>query len=132
MTEQQTHPFIVVAEDDDELRWCLAESMTRLGWRVLELEDAFELEDYLGFVKRMGNPDGLPDAILSDVRMPGGSGLDVLLRARALGFAGPIVVLTAFPSQELGRSVENLGNARLIGKPAPMREVTSVIASLLH
>lgn len=126
------HPFIVVAEDDDRLRWCLAESMTRLGWRVLELEDAFELEDYLRFVQRMGNPEGLPDLLLSDVRMPGGSGLELLQRARATGFVRPVVVLTAFPSPELARGVAELGEARLVGKPASMREVTALITSLLR
>lgn len=118
---------IAVAEDDDELRWLLCDAFAKRGWRVVELEDTSELDDYFEFVERHGAPPGLPDVVLTDLRMPGGSGLDALSRARAQGVTCPFVVLTAFPEWEVESRILRLGNATMISKPAKLADVARII-----
>lgn len=121
---------IAVAEDDDELRWLLCDAFQKRGWRVIELEDTSELDDYFEFVERHGAPPGLPDVVLSDLRMPGGSGLDALARARANGVTCPFVVLTAFPEWEVESRILKLGNATMVSKPAKLADVAKVIEAV--
>ena len=105
----------------------LCDAFAKRGWRVVELEDTSELDDYLEFVERHGAPPGLPDAVLADVRMPGGSGLDALSRARAHGVTCPFIVLTAFPEWERERRVLRLGGTVLLSKPAKLADVAAAI-----
>lgn len=123
--------LVVVAEDDDDLRWCLIDALSKLDVRVVELEDSFELDDFFRFAERLGLPKGLPDVVVTDVRMPGGSGLDALRRARAEGVRCPFVVLTGFPGAEMEALVASLGDAVLVGKPAPMPLVVKTVSELL-
>ena len=58
--------------------------LTRAGHTVVSLEDGFELADYLELVLAAGGLE-LPDLILSDVRMPGRTGLEVLAQVRQRG-----------------------------------------------
>jgi DNA-binding response OmpR family regulator len=122
---------VVVAEDDDELRALLCDAVAARGWRVVELEDVAELDDYVAFIVRHGAPQGLPDAVLTDVRMPGGSGLDVIARARSAGVHCPFVVLTAFPGPDIEARVRTLGSTWLVGKPAPLKLVCDTVALAL-
>ncbi|MFT3711387.1 MAG: response regulator [Archangium sp.] len=123
--------MLAIAEDDDELRFLLCDAFERRGWRVVELEDTSELDDYFEFVERHGAPQGLPDAVLTDLRMPGGSGLDALARARANGVTCPFVVLSAFPDWEVEKRVVALGNAVLLSKPAKLNDVADLLEHII-
>jgi DNA-binding response OmpR family regulator len=129
--QQAPSAVVVVAEDDDELRALLCDAVTARGWRAVELEDVSELDDYVAFVVRHGAPHGLPDAVLTDIRMPGGSGLDAIARAREAGVTCPFVVLTAFPGPDIEARVRGLGATFLVGKPAPLKQVCDAVALAL-
>jgi DNA-binding response OmpR family regulator len=122
---------LAIAEDDDELRFLLCDAFHKRGWRVVEIEDTSELDDYFEFVERHGAPRGLPDAVLTDLRMPGGSGLDALSRARAKGVVCPFVVLSAYPDWEVEKRVLALGNAVLISKPAKLNDVAELLIKII-
>jgi two-component system cell cycle response regulator CpdR len=123
--------MVVVAEDDDELRELLVWSLRRDGLRIIELEDGAELLDYVNFIGRFGNPVGLPDLILTDVMMPGASGLDVIALARARGVSCPFVVLTAFADGAVERSAEALGNTTVLSKPQDLDVLREVVRARL-
>ena len=56
------------------------------------------------------------DLLVSDVRMPFFSGLDVLRKLRANHWSTPVLLMTAFGEPSLGLQVQNL-NALLLNKP---------------
>jgi CheY-like chemotaxis protein len=109
-------PLLALAEDDELLRDTLSDALERDGWQVLALEDGYELADYLEFALKGKQPS----LVLTDVRMPGLSGLEVVERARARGIVCPIVVMTSWPDPKLSERAKALGRTLLIPKPAEL------------
>ena len=77
---------ILVVEDESTLREGIATAFRDRGWHVAEASDA-ELASGL----LQGE---VYDVVVTDYRMPGGSGLDVVRRCR-LTNEGTVVVMTA-------------------------------------
>ena len=85
---------ILIVEDDEIFRQRLARAMTDRGLEVRTASDAPE-----ALVEaRKGEP---PELAVVDLRMPGGSGLDVVRELKALEPAMRILVLTGYGRGEL-------------------------------
>ena len=109
--------LVLLAEDDDDLRALLRDSLEAEGHRVVELEDGYELGDYVQVSKSSVSGRIRPDLIITDVRMPGRSGLEVARHAREVGLDCPIIVVSAFADPAMRRAVDELGGATLLAKP---------------
>ncbi len=120
---------ILVAEDDDAFRLLLMSHLRDAGHHPVELEDGSELEDYLTLSQMKSVT--LPDLILTDLRMPGSSGLEVVRRARANGLRCPIVLLTAFPAPEVFEEAEAIGHITVLGKPIELERITECVSDLV-
>jgi CheY-like chemotaxis protein len=120
---------ILVAEDDDAFRLLLLEALRDAGHFPVELEDGYELEDYLELTRTQGVT--LPDLILTDLRMPGASGLEVVRRARQNGLRCPIVLLTAFPAPEVFEEADRIGHITVLGKPIEFERITECVSDLV-
>lgn len=83
-------PDILLVEDKDSLRKVLRLTLEAAGYTVTECVDARSAATEIGRV-----PHRL---VLTDLRMPHGSGLDVLRAARAADSDIPVIVMTAFGS----------------------------------
>lgn len=102
---------ILVAEDEPAMREVLATVLREHGYQVATVSSGLELKRMLG----AGCSSGF-DLILSDVRMPGASGLDVIEDLRQAGDGTPVVIVTAFPRQEVIERARGL-TVRLLAKP---------------
>lgn len=71
------------------------------------------------------------DLLITDVRMPWMSGLQVSLSARNSGIAFPIILITAFPDDTLRQQVDHLGHAFLLEKPFPPEQLLSLVRACL-
>lgn len=120
-------PRILLAEDDAELRALLTLTLAREGYAVVALEDGFELSDYVSLTKVCGGPLLPPDLILSDVRMPGLTGLDVLAQAQASGLFCPVVILSAFADDATREEARRLGASAFLDKPVDMELLTATV-----
>jgi FixJ family two-component response regulator len=69
--------------------------------------------------------------VLSDIQMPGMSGLDLLSRLRELRPKLPVVLMTAFPDERVRARAETEGAVRLFVKPCDPDELIAVIETLL-
>lgn len=101
---------ILLAEDDDELRSVLKSILEALDLEVNAVTSGFGLLDRLA-------AGGQFDLVVSDVRMPGMSGLQVALALRNAGFDMPLIIMSAFGSGELERRVASLKDAVFVAKP---------------
>lgn len=78
------------------------------------------------YVKK-GNPllvEGGVDLLVTDVRMPGFSGLDVLTALRRVSVRCPVVLVTAFGDEALHQFARQLGVVAVLDKPFDVNELT--------
>ncbi|MEP6068308.1 MAG: sigma 54-interacting transcriptional regulator, partial [Paracoccaceae bacterium] len=108
------HPFSVLIVDDDKaMRTSLVELMQAAGWHVDALPRASKVMDHL--------KDTTPDVILSDVRMPGMSGLELLDHLR-VGIDPPLVLISAHGDIPMAVEALQAGAYSFVEKPYdPMR-----------
>ncbi|MET0792566.1 MAG: response regulator [Polyangiaceae bacterium] len=102
---------VLVAEDEPAMREVLETVLRECGYQVASVSTGTELDEAL--TQRRSTPF---DLIVSDVRMPGASGLDVIDRLRESGDATPAVIVTAFPQAEIRERARGL-EVRLLPKP---------------
>jgi CheY-like chemotaxis protein len=119
---------VLVAEDDDAMRELLEEALAQHGYEVVSLEDGFELGDYLELAQ--AGQGRVPDAIVTDVRMPGRTGLEALA-SFAVASRCPVVVISAFADAETRASAKRLGAAVVLEKPFEVEALTSALEKLL-
>jgi DNA-binding response OmpR family regulator len=119
---------IVLAEDDAELRQLLVSALARDGHEVIAARDGSELVTRLGafWIRHAA-----PDLIITDVRMPGASGLDVLEVLRARLWKTPVIVITAFGDRAIHEKARSLGAARVFDKPFDVDDLRAAVSSLL-
>jgi DNA-binding response OmpR family regulator len=106
---------IVLAEDDDEIRWGLISLMVQRGWMVYAAPHGADLLDYLAS-SMLEHLSPLPDVIISDVRMPGFNGLGILEGLRGAGWLTPFIIITAFGDSDTRACAARL-QAKVFDKP---------------
>jgi CheY-like chemotaxis protein len=123
---------ILVAEDDIEMRSLVASVLRRGGYQVVEAESGPELLDRARFAQWNGGSQDQIDLVISDVRMPGCTGLEALSLLRQLGFLAPIIVVTAFGDADTHAEAARLGAKAVLDKPFDMEKLRSTVRSALR
>lgn len=90
-------PRLVLAEDDDMVRWVLRDLFQGQGFDVSCLPDGFQLLTYL----ERGPLLGRADAVVTDLRMPGMTGLEALDLLGDQRGDVPVFLITAFADAPL-------------------------------
>ncbi len=122
-------PRILVAEDQSEMRRLLASVLRRDGFEVVEAASGVQLLDQLTAV-REGTDLGF-DLLVSDVRMPGLSGLETIERARATRALPPLIVITAFGDEETHQRAHRLGAVAIFDKPFDIDDLRTAVEYFL-
>ncbi len=127
--EQPTHPGValtrrvLVAEDDAALRDLMARHLAFEGYFVTEAADA---QAMLDAVRAMCESRVGPfDLIVTDVRMPGMTGLDALARIRESGCHTPTIVVSALPGEMVLRELQAL-DALFLPKPFALENLRRI------
>ena len=102
---------ILVVDDDPSFRALLGDILESSGYEVTEASSGEEALERLAKATFA--------AVLTDQRMPGISGIELLARIRALPGAPPVVVLTAHGTIPDAVEAIRLGAADYIAKPLP-------------
>lgn len=118
---------VALAEDDDALRSLLATVLRRAGYRVREFSSGSQLLHMLGPATAAG-----VDLVISDIRMPGASGLEVLAQLHGGEQPVPVVLMTAFGDHSTHEKALKMGAAALIDKPFELEELLSLADRLTH
>ena len=100
---------ILVIDDERAIRTLLKQAFQQWGHEVILAEDG-QLGLHAISLHR-------PDVVFTDLIMPGLTGLDVLGRARATGFAKPFIMLTGSASRHDIQTAQALGAYAVILKP---------------
>ena len=118
---------IMLAEDDPDMRKVLAMALRREGYEVVEATDGNHLRTYLGallYNKHRADP---VDLIVTDVRMPGPSGMEMLEWLRGVVWSIPVIVITAFGDPVLHAEARRLGALAVLDKPFDVNELLALV-----
>lgn len=111
---------LLIADDEPDLREILRLEFEGAGWIVLEAENgksAFELFE----VNKV-------DAVITDVRMPGGGGIQLLEKIKSKNKMMPVLILTGF-TDVLEQEALDKGALSIIKKPFNILSVFNLIAN---
>ncbi len=108
---------ILVIDDDAAMQKVLKINLENAGYKVLLAGSG---EESLSLLDRQEN---LPDCILSDIKMPGMSGLDLLGLLKEKFPLIPIIMLTAHTDLETGLQAMRMGAFDYITKPVRKAEI---------
>jgi len=117
---------VLVAEDDVEMRGLMVTTFQRAGFAVIEARDG--LEAYA--LARPGADAPPPSAVVSDVWMPGGTGLQLVRVLRRAQVTVPVILLSGFAAEDARREAKELG-AVLLAKPIDLDVLAAVVRAVL-
>jgi CheY-like chemotaxis protein len=112
------------------MRSLIATALRADGFDVLEACDGRELHDMVRAMCPPGARMDLPDVIVSDVRMPGPSGLDGLSLLRQSTWAIPVIVITGFGDSAVHDEARRLGAAVVLDKPFDLDVLRTAVLAL--
>jgi FixJ family two-component response regulator len=115
---------IAVIDDDESFRTALAESLSTFRYEVEEYASAVE------FIS--GNGRRLCNLIVTDVQMPGMSGLDLARRLAASGSKAPVILITARSDAGLEATAADAGATCLLEKPFAIGDLIECIEAALE
>jgi CheY-like chemotaxis protein len=127
-----THPpRILLADDDAELRELLAYALRADGYEVTVAADGVQLLDLMG-PTLLGQTDSVPaEIVISDLRMPGLTGLSVLGGLRDLDCQLPFILITAFGDPDTHARARRLGATAVLNKPFELQQLRAVLQQSL-
>lgn len=108
-----------VVDDDESIRWVLERALTKASIDVRCFPGGAELLDAI--------EEEVPDVLLTDIRMPGISGLDLLDRVHAVQPALPIIIMTAHSDLDSAVSSYRGGAFEYLPKPFDLDEAVELI-----
>jgi two-component system nitrogen regulation response regulator GlnG len=109
---------IWIAEDDRSLRWVMEKAIRREDIHVKSFENG---EDLLEALEK-----DQPEIIISDIRMPGMDGLELLQRIHADHPEMPIIITTAHSDLDSAVSAYQSGAFEYLPKPFDLEELVDV------
>ena len=115
---------VLVVDDEPDLRTLYELTLLREGYRVeaaATLGEAWELLQAHRF-----------DAVITDMRLPDGLGLELLQRMAAQQRGERCVVMTAYGSAENAVEALKAGAFDYLTKPVDLRQFRTVVASAIH
>src|SRR6266700_1455160 len=130
-SRSQRAPRVLLAEDDADTRAAMAEALAEDGLQVVEARDGNELLNLLIDSSLQDESQRAYDAIITDIVMPGFSGIDVLVALRRSTAFIPVIVVTGHVDAGTIRTAERLGVLALFRKPIDLDEVREVLATSL-
>ena len=108
-----------IVDDDRSIRWVLEKALQQEGMTT----QSFESAD--GVLAKLARQQ--PDVIISDIRMPGVSGLDMLAQIRDLYPRLPVIIMTAHSDLDSAVASYQGGAFEYLPKPFDVDEAVSLV-----
>ena len=110
-----TKTRVLVVDDEEDAREMLAAILTQAGFDVDDAADGFAA---LSKVSRYR-----PDVVVTDLRMPGMTGVDLLQRIRRIHGDVPVILATGLETWDLCTAAEAYGAVTCLVKPVELDEL---------
>jgi len=110
---------VLLAEDEETIAITLRDALVDVGHEVFHAENT---DQALALLEN--EP---PDVVLTDIRMPGAGGMEVLKRAIELDESRPVVLMTGFGTVEQAVEAMRIGAVNYIQKPFRNEAVVNMV-----
>ncbi|MBC3468767.1 nitrogen regulation protein NR(I) [Pseudomonas sp. RW10S2] len=108
-----------IVDDDRSIRWVLEKALQQEGMTTQSFDSA---DGVMGRLARQQ-----PDVIISDIRMPGASGLDLLAQIREQHPRLPVIIMTAHSDLDSAVASYQGGAFEYLPKPFDVDEAVSLV-----
>ena len=119
-----TNNSVWILDDDRSIRWVLEKSLGKTGVSTVSFENGDDL------LHRLEQES--PDAIISDIRMPGISGLDLLSTIQETHPNLPVIIMTAHSDLDSAVSSYSRGAFEYLPKPFDIEEAVAMTQRTLE
>lgn len=116
---------IWIVDDDQSIRFVLERALAREGFQTESFSNTKDVLEQLHCAAE--GTVTVPDVLLSDIRMPGGSGLDLLAKAKDLLPHLPIIIMTAFSDLDSAVATFQGGAFEYLAKPFDLPQAVALI-----
>ncbi|MEW5765832.1 MAG: sigma-54-dependent transcriptional regulator [Acidobacteriota bacterium] len=120
-----TRSTILILEDEAENLRSLTRALEKVGFRVAGYQDPVQGLRYL-------QEQGGVDLVLTDLRMPGMDGMEVLKRVKHTEPTLPVLLITAFGSVESAVEAMKVGADDYLAKPVDLYELRRRVQALVE
>ena len=117
---------VLVVDDEPLVRWSIAETLRARGFEMIEAPDAHTA---LVTVLESANE---PDAVLLDLKLPDSDDLSLLASLRRILPRVPVILMTAFGTQEILDEARRLGVFTVLDKPFELEDLDALIERALE
>ena len=108
-----------IVDDDQSIRWVLERALAKEGFKVRSFREARDVIVALD--------DAVPKVLVSDIRMPGESGIELLYQARQKRPAMPVIIMTAYSDLDSAVSAFQGGAFEYLPKPFDLSQAIELI-----
>ena len=115
---------ILIIDDEKSMREFLSIMLEKEGYRTIAIDNG---NDALKFIK-----DNDYDLIITDIKMPKITGIDILRESMTLHQNTPVIMITAFASTEVAVEAMKLGAHDYITKPFNVDEIKIIIKNAIE
>jgi FixJ family two-component response regulator len=119
----QPNRIIAVVDDESAVRTAIAGLLNSMGWEVRSFASPAE------FLR--SNIIGDIACLITDVRMPDVTGVELHDRIVRQGYAVPTIFITAFPTPDLTANLNKDGVIAIFDKPVDANELVDRIEQIL-
>ncbi len=112
-----------IVDDDRSIRWVIEKALSREGIAFNSFSSAQEALDALS--------GGAPEVLVSDIRMPGLSGLELLQAVKQRHPAVPVIVMTAYSDLDSAVAAFQGGAYEYLPKPFDVDQAVELIRRAL-
>ncbi|MBI2753381.1 MAG: nitrogen regulation protein NR(I) [Betaproteobacteria bacterium] len=113
-----------IVDDDRSIRWVFEKALSREGIAYSSFASAQEALSALA--------EGSPQVLVSDIRMPGPSGIELLQKVKARHPAVPVIVMTAYSDLDSAVSAFQGGAYEYLPKPFDVDQAVGLIRRALE
>ncbi len=114
---------IWIVDDDQSIRFVLEKALLRENLRTRSFTNP---KDVIAALEDANDEEG-PQILVSDIRMPGGSGLDLLEKVKAKHPGLPVIIMTAFSDLDSAVSAFQGGAFEYLPKPFDLPKAVELI-----
>ena len=113
-----TKPLVWIIDDDRSIRWVLEKALEKQAFQIRSFENADGIMAQL--------EQETPDAIISDIRMPGIDGLELLQKIQAKHPEVPVIIMTAHSDLDSAVTSYQGGAFDYLPKPFDLNEAVAL------